>query len=133
MRPGGAVDRLELAVSIFLRAVPALALGVVLVPVFAVQLRLLPVAGFDGTRYLILPSLKLGLGLAAVFSRVVRDAVAEARSSEWHLFARTKGLDARLTVLRHVLRHATRPGVANVGVQGAYLIEGVVIIETVFA
>ena len=133
LRPGGAVDRASLATSILLRAVPAFALGVVLVLVFAVQLRVLPVAGFRGPEHLILPSLTLGLGLAAVSSRVVRDAVAEAMSAEWRLFARTKGLGARLTVTRHVLRNAALPVVAYVGVQGAYLIEGVVIVETVFA
>ena len=74
MRPGGLVDRVTLSVSIFLRAIPAFALGVVLVLVFAVQLKLLPVAGFRGPQHLILPSLTLGLGLAAVSNRVVRDA-----------------------------------------------------------
>jgi len=133
LRPGGAVDRIGLALSILLRAVPAFALGVVLVLVFSVQLRLLPVAGFRGPQHLILPSLTLGLGLAAVSSRVVRDSVVEAMSAEWRLFARTKGLGARLTVFRHVLRNAALPIVAYVGVQGAYLIEGVVIVETVFA
>ncbi|MGQ7843787.1 ABC transporter permease [Granulosicoccus sp. 3-233] len=133
LRPGGVVDRISLAVSIFLRAIPAFALGIVLVLVFAVQLDLLPVAGFRGPQYLILPSLTLGLGLAAVSSRVVRDAVADAMSAEWRLFARTKGLTARRTVLSHVMRNASLPVVAYVGVQGAYLIEGVVIVETVFA
>ncbi|MFK7858776.1 MAG: ABC transporter permease [Granulosicoccus sp.] len=133
MRPGGKVDRISLAVSILLRAVPAFALGIVLVLVFAVQLGLLPVAGFRGPQHLVLPSLTLGLGLAAVSSRVVRDAVAEAMSAEWRLFARTKGLSARRTVMNHVLRNASLPVVAYVGVQGAYLIEGVVIVETVFA
>lgn len=133
MRPGGAVDRLSLAISIFLRAVPAFALGIVLVLIFAVQLHLLPVAGFQGPQHLILPSLTLGLGLAAVSSRVVRDAVADAMSAEWRLFARTKGLSAKRTVVNHVLRNAALPVVAYVGVQGAYLIEGVVIVETVFA
>ena len=133
LRPGGAVDRISLAVSILLRAIPAFALGIVLVLIFAVQLGLLPVAGFRGPQHLILPSLTLGLGLAAVSSRVVRDAVAEAMSAEWRLFARTKGLSARRTVINHVLRNASLPVVAYVGVQGAYLIEGVVIVETVFA
>ena len=133
LRPGGAVDRISLAVSILLRAIPAFALGIVLVLIFAVQLGLLPVAGFRGPQHLILPSLTLGLGLAAVSSRVVRDAVAEAMSAEWRLFARTKGLSARRTVMNHVLRNASLPVVAYVGVQGAYLIEGVVIVETVFA
>ena len=133
LRPGGLVDRISLAVSILLRAIPAFALGIVLVLIFSVQLGLLPVAGFRGPQHPILPSLTLGLGLAAVSSRVVRDAVAEAMSAEWRLFARTKGLTARRTVMNHVLRNASLPVVAYVGVQGAYLIEGVVIVETVFA
>ncbi|MFK8084210.1 MAG: ABC transporter permease [Granulosicoccus sp.] len=133
LRPGGVVDRTSLGLSILLRAIPAFALGIVLVLVFAVQLGFFPVAGFRGPQHLILPSLTLGLGLAAVSSRVVRDAVAEAMSAEWRLFARTKGLTARRTVVNHVLRNASLPIVAYVGVQGAYLIEGVVIVETVFA
>lgn len=133
LRPGGVLDRMTLAVSIFLRAIPAFALGIVLVLVFAVQLKLFPVAGFKGVSNLVLPSLTLGLGLAAVSNRVVRDAVAEAMSADWRLFARTKGLSARLTLTRHVLRNASVPVVAYIGVQLAYLIEGVVIVESVFA
>ena len=101
--------------------------------VFAVQLRLLPVAGFQSAAHLLLPSLTLGLGLAAVSNRVVRDAVAEALASDWKLFARTKGLSERLVIVRHVLRNAALPVVAYIGVQLAYLIEGVVIVESVFA
>ncbi|MEM7189179.1 MAG: ABC transporter permease [Pseudomonadota bacterium] len=133
LHPGGWLDRITLGLSIFVRAIPAFALGIVLVLVFAVQMKLLPVAGFRGPQHLILPSLTLGLGLAAVSNRVVRDAVVEAMGSEWQLFARTKGLSVRLTVLRHVIRNASLTVVAYVGVQMAYLIEGVVIVETVFA
>lgn len=133
LRPGGVVDRLSLAVSVFFRAIPAFALGVVLVLIFAVHLSLFPVAGFRGVEHLILPSFTLGLGLAAVSNRVVRDSVAQAMSAEWRLFARTKGLSGRLTVLRHVLRNASLPVVAYVGVQMAYLIEGVIIVESLFA
>jgi len=131
--PGGLFDRLTLGISVFIRAIPAFALGVVLVLIFAVQLKWFPVAGFRGSQHLVLPSLTLGLGLAAVSNRVVRDAVVEAMSAEWRLFARTKGLSARITMLRHVLRNASLPVVTYIGVQMAYLIEGVVIVETVFA
>ncbi len=133
LSPGGVIDRISLAVSILLRAIPAFALGIVLVLIFSVQLKLFPVAGFRGFSYLILPSLTLGLGLAAVSNRVVRDAVVEAMSTEWRLFARTKGLSANVTMRRHVLRNASLPVVTYVGVQMAYLVEGVVIVETVFA
>lgn len=133
LRPGGVIDRLSLGMSIFLRAIPAFALGIVLVLVFAVQLKLFPVAGFQGIENLVLPSFTLGIGLAAVSNRVIRDAVSDAMSADWQLFARTKGLSSRLTLTRHVLRNAALPVVAYVGVQLAYLIEGVVIVETVFA
>ena len=133
LRPGGVVDRLSLGLSVALRAIPAFALGVVLILAFAVQLRLLPVAGHGGIEHLVLPSLTLGLGLAAVSSRVVRDAVADAMAADWRLFARTKGLSSRITFARHIFRNAALPAVAYVGVQLAYLIEGVVIVETVFA
>ena len=133
LRPGGTVDRISLSLSILLRAVPAFALGVLLMLILAVQAKLLPVAGFHSPKHLILPALTLGLGLAAVSSRVVRDAVCDAMSTEWRLFARTKGLSSQQTLNRHVFRNAALPVVAYVGVQLAYLIEGVVIVESIFA
>mgnify|MGYP000061610116 CR=1 FL=1 len=133
LRPNGLLDQSTLGLSIFLRAIPAFALGIVLVMVFAVQLKLFPVAGFRGFESFILPSFTLGIGLAAVSNRVVRDAVSDAMSSNWQLFARTKGLSMRATLICHVIRNASLPVVTYLGVQLAYLIEGVVIVETVFA
>ena len=133
LRPGGILDRISLGASIVFRAVPAFALGILLILALAVHMKLLPVAGFQSPKHLILPSLTLGLGLAAVSSRVVRDAVREAMTAEWRLFYRTKGLSSEQTLRRHVVRNAALPVVAYVGVQLAYLIEGVVIVETVFA
>lgn len=133
LRPNGLFDRVSLFASILLRAVPAFALGVLLILAFAVHSKLLPVAGYQGPQYLILPALTLGLGLAAVSSRIVRNAVCDAMGAEWRLFSRTKGLSSRLTLLRHVIRNAALPVVVYVGVQLAYVIEGVVIIEAIFS
>lgn len=133
LNPGGVIDRLSLAISVMLRAIPAFALAVVLILVFAVQARLLPVAGHGGIEHLILPALTLGLGLAAVSNRVVRDAVADAMATDWYLFARIKGLSRKTVLIRHVLRNAALPVVAYIAVQLAYLVEGVVIVESVFA
>jgi len=133
LRPGGLIDRVSLGASIFFRAMPAFALGVLLMLALAVHSKLLPVAGFKGPQHLILPALTLGLSLAAVSSRVIRDAVSEAMTAEWRLFSRTKGLSPKQTLRRHVLRNAALPVVVYVGVQLAYLIEGVVIVESVFA
>ncbi|HAD28269.1 MAG TPA: ABC transporter permease, partial [Rhodobacteraceae bacterium] len=70
-------------------------------------LKIFPVAGFQGFENLVLPSLTLGLGLASVSNRVVRDAVIDAMNSDWQMFARTKGLSSRLTLIRHVMRNAS--------------------------
>ena len=133
LHPGGRFDRITLAISTALRSVPAFALGVVLMLILAVEARLLPVAGYGEPRHFVLPALTLALGLAAVSNRVIRDAVVACLHSPWYAFARTKGLSRKAALARHVARNAAVPAVAYIGVQLAYLIEGVVIIESVFA
>lgn len=133
LRPGGLVDLALLGLSVALRAMPAFAIGIVLMLLLAVHMGLAPVAGHGTAANLLLPSLTLGLGLAAVSSRVVRDAVLEAMRSDHVRFARAKGLSSNLVLLRHVARNAAIPVVAYVGVQLAYVIEGVVIVESLFA
>jgi peptide/nickel transport system permease protein len=133
LHPGSWVDRITLALSVGIRAIPAFALAVVLILIFAVQIKLLPVAGYGRIEHFVLPALTLGLSLAAISNRVVRDAVVEAMASDWYHFARTKGLSERITLFRHVARNAAVPVIAYIGVQLAYLIEGVVIVESVFA
>lgn len=130
---GGFFDKLSLAVSIALRSIPTFAIGVALMLLLAVQLKLLPVAGYGELRHFVLPSIALGLSLAAVSNRVVRDAVSAAVASPWYQFARTKGLSKRLALRRHVTRNVAAPTIAYVGVQLAFLIEGVVVIESVFS
>ena len=133
MRTGGFFDRLTLGFSILVRSVPAFALGVVLMLFFAVQLKILPVAGYGEARHFVLPALALGLSLAAVSNRVIRDAVASAMKSTWYQFSRNKGLEQSTSIRRHVARNVAAPTVAYIGVQLAFLIEGVVIIESVFS
>ena len=133
LRPGGIVDRISLGVSVLLRAVPAFALGIVLILALAVGMRLFPVAGHGSFAHLVLPSLTLGLALAAVSNRVIRDCVADAVASDWYEFARTKGLPRGAALRRHVLPNAAVPVMTYVAVQLAYLVEGVVVVESVFA
>ena len=132
-RADSALDRTILAVSIVLRSIPAFAIGVVLMLIFAVHLKLVPVAGYGELHHFFLPALALGLSLAAVSNRVIRDSVASASISPWYRFSRTKGLSDAETIRRHMARNVAAPVVAYIGVQLAFLIEGVVIIESVFA
>ena len=133
MRPGGIADRAGLAVSIGVRAIPPFLLALFLMLVFAIWLRLLPPAGYGSLRELLLPSLTLALGLAAVSSRVTRNAIADVSRSPYFAFARHKGLPETALVRRHGLRNAAIPVVSYLSVQAIYLIEGVVIVESIFA
>jgi len=130
---GSTADRLGLLVAAALRALPPFVLGLLLVLLFALQLGWLPPAGFEGPRELVLPALTLGIGLAATASRVARDATVAVVASPFFAFARWKGLSDRQALLRHGLRNAAVPVVAYLGVQLAWLIEGVVVVESLFA
>lgn len=131
LRPGGWADRLGLLVSVGLRAFPPFLLGLLMVIVFAGAD--LPAAGHGEAANLFLPALTLALGLAAGSSRIVREAIRNVLASEHYAFAQTKGLPLSLAVWRHALRNMALPVVAYLGVQLAFVIEGVVILETLFA
>jgi ABC-type dipeptide/oligopeptide/nickel transport system permease component len=133
LRPHGWVDRLGLAGSVILRALPPFVLGLVLMLVFAIWLAWLPPAGFGTWRELLLPSLTLALSLAAVSSRVTRDAISAVAKAPYFAFARHKGLPEAAVVRRHGLRNAAIPVVSYLGLQAIYLIEGIVVVESIFA
>ncbi|WP_298961859.1 ABC transporter permease [uncultured Methylobacterium sp.] len=133
LRAGSGLDRLALIGAVALRALPPFVLGLVLMLVFSIRLEWLPPAGYGTWREMALPSLTLALGLAAVSSRVARDAVAEVGATTYYRFARLKGLPERAVLVRHGLRNAAIPVVTYLGLQAVYLIEGVVVVESLFA
>lgn len=133
LRPGGWVDRLTLAMAVVLRAMPPFLLSVVLMLLVAVQMGILPVAGNQGHGSILLPALTLGLTLGAGLSRVTAAAMREAAASPSYEFARTKGLSDRQALLRHGLRQAALPVTAYLGVQAVFLVEGALVVETLFA
>ncbi|WP_299445061.1 ABC transporter permease [uncultured Phycicoccus sp.] len=132
-RPGGPVDRLATAWVAGVRAVPPFLLGLVLVIVLSAQLGLLPAVGHDSASGIVLPALTLGIGLSGLVARVTRDAVVEVRQSDYVRFAHTKGLAERWVLLRHVVRNAAVVLVPYLGVQAVILVEGVVVVESLFA
>jgi peptide/nickel transport system permease protein len=133
LRPGSILDRSLLVLTTATRAIPHFVLGVILVLGFAVSLGLLPSAGHGTFAHTVLPTLTLALGLAAVSSRVARDATAGVASSTYYAFGRLKGLASVSVFTRHGLRNIGVPVVTYLGVQLVYLIEGVVVVETLFA
>jgi peptide/nickel transport system permease protein len=133
LQPGGTADRIGLLGAVVFRAVPPFVLGLILMLVFSRQLGWLPPAGFGSPREILLPALTLALGLAAMSSRVTRNAVAAVARAPYFAFARYKGLPEPIVVTRHGLRNAAIPVVSYLGLQAIYLIEGVVVVESLFA
>lgn len=133
LHAGGLADRVVMALTVVFRAMPSFLLAVLLMLLVAVKLGALPVAGDGQPGSLLLPGLTLGLGLAAGLVRVSRQALVAAIRTPAHDFARTKGLSDTQALLRHGLRNAAVPVVAWLGVQAVFLVEGTVVIETLFA
>jgi peptide/nickel transport system permease protein len=123
-------------------SMPSFWFGIILIIVFAVNLGWLPSLGYaslteDGfvewLKHLILPSLAVGAGYAAILMRFVRAGLLEAMSSDYIRTARAKGLTERRVVVWHGLRNSMIPVVTVAGIQVALLLSGAVVIETVFS
>jgi peptide/nickel transport system permease protein len=132
-RPGGLVDRLTALWVAGTRALPPFLLGLLLVLVVSVQLGWLPAVGHGDAASLVLPALTLAVGLSGLVAKVTRDTVVEVRGSAYARFARTKGLAERVVLLRHVLRNTGVVLVPYLGYQAVVLVEGVVVVESLFA
>ena len=146
-RPGSFRDRFLSIGSLALYAVPGFWLGLVLIVIFSVQLRWLPLGGIetiasdktgaeralDITRHLILPVASLGFIYLALYLRMMRAGMAEVWRMDFVLAARARGIARRRIVLRHVARNALLPLVTMLGLQSAAMLGGSVVIESVFS
>ena len=132
LRAGGWLDRLLLPLTALFRALPQFLLGLILIVVLAVQLRWLPAAGYGEPRHLFLPALTLALGLSAAVARVSRDAMVRVVNEPYYDYARWKGLSAWQVWSRHGLRNIAVPVLTYLGLQFIALIEGVVVVESIF-
>jgi oligopeptide transport system permease protein len=127
------IDSAILVFTLFMITVPVLVLGFVLQYLFGVKLHVLPVAGIrDGAASYVLPSLTLGLGLAASLGRLARSNVLDNMQGEHIRAAIARGLPRRRVVGRHVLKNSLVPIVTILGLDFAYLMGGAVITETIF-
>jgi peptide/nickel transport system permease protein len=97
------------------------------------NLQWLPAAGHTDRGAILLPAFTLALGLAAVSSRVTRWATVDVARSDYFRFSLTKGLPLRRVIFAHGVRNVAAPVIAHLGMQLVYLVEGVIIVETLFA
>lgn len=130
---GGWLDRTLLTVSTVMRAVPVFVIGLLAVIVFALEWNLFPVAGFGTPAHLVLPALTLALSLAAISNRVIHTEAKRVFGSSFYEFARMKGLSPWQAFKHHGIRNIAVPVVAFLGIQLITVVEGVVMIESLFS
>lgn len=139
-RAGGLLDRTLMGVAALGFSVPVFVLGFLLIYLFAIKLRWLPVQGYvplaqgiwPWFSHLILPAFALGLAYLALIARITRASVLEVLSEDYMRTARAKGASTLSQLFHHALRNAGVPIATVIGIGIALLISGVVITETVF-
>lgn len=139
-KAGTAIDRFVMGFAVFGFSVPVFVVGYLLIFVFAIALKWLPVQGYtpiaEGVvpwlRNLVLPSVALGLAYVALIARITRTTMLDVLAEDYIRTGRAKGVAARPLLLKHALKNAAVPIVTVIGIGVALLIGGVVITETVF-
>ena len=134
------IDRFVMGLSVLGFSVPVFVIGYVLIQLFAIDLRWLPVQGFKSIaaglgpylERLVLPTLTLSFIYVALIARMTRAAMLDVLGEDYIRTARAKGIAEMAVLLRHGLRNAAVPVITVIGTGFALLISGVVVTESVF-
>lgn len=126
-------DTLGMVLALFGVSMPNFWLGLMLVIVFSLELGWLPSGGSDGIRYLILPAMTVGLGLAALITRTTRSSMLDVIRQDYMTTAKAKGASFKRVIYRHGLRNAMIPIVTAIGMQFSLVMTGSALAEQVFS
>lgn len=126
------IDNFLMGFSLLGVSMPVFWSGLLLQYVFALRLGVLPVSGFDGPEYLIMPAFVLGWSSAGTIARLVRSSLLETMKNDYIRTARAKGLLETKVIVGHALKNSLLPVVTVMALQIAWLLSGSVITESVF-
>jgi peptide/nickel transport system permease protein len=127
------IDRAALTVAVSGQAMPSFWFALILILVFAVNLRWLPVSGSDTWAHFVLPAVALGYYATPSIMRLTRTGMLDVLASDYIRTARAKGLRPNKVLFKHALRNALTPVVALAVVQFGFILSGSIVIETVFS
>ena len=133
VKKGTAIDTLANLIAVLGQSLPQFWVGIVLIQIFAVHLRWLPVAGTGSIWHYILPGFTLGWFLVAGIMRLLRSSMLDVLDSEFVKLARIKGVSGRAVIWKHALKNAIMPVLTFAAIYLAILITGAILVETVFA
>jgi len=133
LRPNSWVDRLALTLSVFGQALPSFWFALMLMILFGLKLRWLPISGTGTWQHYVMPAIALGYYGMPAFMRLTRAGMMEVLASDYIRTARAKGLRTPTVLFKHALRNAIIPVVAVAAVQFGFFLGGSIVIESVFA
>lgn len=139
-RHGRWVDTMVMVISMIGMSVPAFLLGILLMLIFAVELNLLPHAGYiplyqdfwDGMRYMILPTIALASMQIALIARMTRSSMLEVLNAQYIRTSMASGIARRKVIFKYALRNALLPILTVIGQTFGLLLAGAVVTETIF-
>lgn len=127
------IDHLSRIFALIGASVPSFWLGLLFMQLFSVKMGILPAMGKGTFLHLVLPSLTLGIAMAAVYVRLLRSSLLESLGQDFIRSAKARGLSQRRIFLFHAFRHSLTPVITIFGVSLGSLLGGSVIIEVLFA
>jgi peptide/nickel transport system permease protein len=133
LRPNSWIDRVALTISVFGQALPSFWFALMLMILFGLKLRWLPISGTGSWKSFVMPAIALGYYGMPTFMRLTRAGMMEVLASDYIRTARAKGLRTMTILFKHALRNAIIPVVAVAAVQLGFFLGGSIVIESVFA
>ena len=133
VKRGSLLDRLAMAGAVAGQAIPIFWLALLLIALFGVRLRWLPVYGSGSLAHFVLPAVSLSTIIMGRLARLVRSSMLEVLGQDYVRTARAKGLGEARVLAAHALKNASIPIVTLLGLQFAQLLGGAVVTETIFA
>ncbi|MEG3072143.1 MAG: ABC transporter permease [Candidatus Syntrophopropionicum ammoniitolerans] len=113
--------------------IPNFWLALLLILLFSVTWDWFPVFGYGTASHIVLPAVTLGAGMAAVTTRLIRAGMLEVLKQDYIISARAHGISEKRVIFRHALKNAFIPVITVIGMQLGHLLEGTVIVESIFA
>ncbi len=126
-------DQFSMLIALLGQSIPVFWLGLILILVFSVQMRWLPVSGMGDLRHLVLPAVTLAMYPLARNTRMIRSSLLDVLGEGYITTARAKGLKSLVVLLRHALRNALIPVVTLIGLDFGTLLGGAIVVENIFA
>lgn len=127
------LDSFSMVIALLGVSMPVFWLGLMLILTFSVKLGWLPSGGFDGLKSIILPAVTLGVGSAAIITRMTRSSMLEVIRQDYIRTARAKGVAEKVVINKHALKNALIPIITVVGLQFGHLLGGAVLTESVYS